>query len=65
MTERYDIEINDLRGVLSGCALVVQKTCSLVMGGSARDSKQQNKRVMLNLDVDVREMQKHIEQRKT
>lgn len=65
MTEGYDIEINDLRGFLSGCALVVQKTCSLVMGGSARDSKQQNKRVMLNLDVDVREMQKHIEQRKT
>lgn len=65
MTERYDIEINDLRGVLSGCALVVQKTCSLVMGGSARDSKQRNKRIMLNLDVDVREMQKHIEQRKT
>lgn len=65
MTERYDIEIYDLRGVLSGCSLVVQKTCSLVMGGSARDSKQQNKRVMLNLDVDVREMQKHIEQRKT
>lgn len=65
MTEGYDIEINDLRGTLSGCALVVQKTCSLVMGGSARDSKQRNKRIMLNLDVDVREMQKHIEQRKT
>lgn len=65
MIETHDIEIKIGNEVLSGCPHVVQQTCSLVMGGSARDSKQQNKRVMLNLDVDVREMQKHIEQRKT
>lgn len=65
MTEKYDIEIKIGNEVLSGCPYVVQQTCSLVMGGSARDSKQRNKRIMLNLDVDVREMQKHIEQRKT
>ena len=61
----YDIGIKFIREVLSGCPLVVQQTCSPVMGGSARDIKQRNKRVMLNLDVDVREMQKHIKQRKT
>ena len=59
MTEKYDIEIKIGNEVLSGCPHVVQKTCLLVMGGSARDSKQRNKRIVLNLDVDVREMQKH------
>ena len=32
--------------------------------GMGKEAKA-NKRVMLNFDVDVREMQKHIEQRKT
>lgn len=40
----YDIGIKFLREVLSGCPLVVQQTCSPVMGGAARDSKQRNKR---------------------
>lgn len=65
MTERYDIEINDLRGVLSGCALVVQKTCSLVMGGSARDIKQRNKRVMIVFNGNIGTMQENTKQRKT
>lgn len=42
----YDIGINLFREVLSGCPLVVQQTCSPVMGGAARDSKQRNKRVI-------------------
>ncbi|MBQ6188698.1 MAG: hypothetical protein IJK45_00810 [Bacteroidaceae bacterium] len=65
MTERYDIEINDLRGALSGCALVVQKTCSLVMGGSARDIKQRNKRVMVLFNGNIGTMQENTKQRKT
>ena len=65
MTERYDIEINDLRWVLSGCSLVVQKTCSLVMGGSARDSKQRNKRVIIVFNGDIGTMQENTKQRKT
>lgn len=40
----YDIGIKFIREVLSGCPLVVQQTCSPVMGGTARDSKQRNKR---------------------
>ena len=65
MTEGYDIEINDLRGALSGCALVVQKTCSLVMGGSARDIKQRNKRVMVLFNGNIGTMQENTKQRKT
>ena len=65
MTERYDIEIYDLRGVLSGCSLVVQKTCSLVMGGSARDSKQRNKRIMVVFNGNIGTMQENTKQRKT
>ena len=51
MRLEYDIEIKLFRGVLSGCSLVVQKTCSPVRGGTARDSKQRNKRVIHWLDV--------------
>lgn len=65
MTERYDIEINDLRGVLSGCSLVVQQTCSPVMGGSARDSKQRNKRIMVVFNGNIGTMQENTKQRKT
>lgn len=65
MTEGYDIEIYDLRGVLSGCALVVQKTCSLVVGGSARDSKQRNKRYIVTFNGNIRAMQEDTKQRKT
>jgi hypothetical protein len=51
MTEEYDIEIKIGNEVLSGCPLVVQQTCSPVMGGAARDSKQRNKRDIHWLDV--------------
>ena len=65
MTEKYDIEIKIGNEVLSGCPHVVQKTCSLVMGGSARDSKQRNKRIMVVFNGDIGTMQENTKQRKT
>ena len=65
MTEKYDIEIKIGNEVLSGCPHVVQKTCSLVMGGSARDSKQRNKRVMIVFNGNIGTMQENTKQRKT
>lgn len=65
MIEEYDIEIKILNEVLSGCPHVVQQTCSPVMGGSARDSKQRNKRVMIVFNGNIRTMQEGTKQRKT
>ena len=65
MTEKYDIEIKIGNEVLSGCPHVVQKTCSLVMGGSARDSKQRNKRIMVVFNGNIGTMQENTKQRKT
>ena len=65
MTEKYDIEIKIGNEVLSGCPHVVQKTCSLVMGGSARDSKQRNKRIMVVFKGNIGTMQENTKQRKT
>ena len=65
MTEKYDIEIKIGNEVLSGCPHVVQKTCSLVMGGSARDSKQRNKRIMIVYNGNIGTMQENTKQRKT
>lgn len=50
MTEVYDIEIKIANEVLSGCPHVVQQTCSSVMGGTARDNKQRNKKQIKNLN---------------
>ncbi len=65
MTEKYDIEIKIGNEVLSGCPLVVQQTCSPVMGGTARDSKQRNKRVMVLINGNIGTMQENTKQRKT
>ena len=65
MIETYDIEIKIIRGILNGCSLVVQQTCSPVMGGTARDSKQRNKWVMVLFNGNIGTMQKNTEQRKT
>ena len=65
MIETHDIEIKIGNEVLSGCPHVVQKTCSFVMGGSARDSKQQNKRIMVVFNGNIGTMQENIKQRKT
>ena len=65
MTEKYDIEIKIGNEVLSGCPHVVQKTCSLVMGGSARDCKQRNKRIMVVFNGNIGTMQENTKQRKT
>ena len=65
MTEKYDIEIKIGNEGLSGCPHVVQKTCSLVMGGSARDSKQRNKRIMVVFNGNIGTMQENTKQRKT
>lgn len=65
MTEKYDIEIKIGNEVLSGCPHVVQKTCSLVMGGSTRDSKQRNKRIMVVFNGNIGTMQENTKQRKT
>ena len=65
MTEKYDIEIKIGNEVLSGCPHVVHKTCSLVMGGSARDSKQRNKRIMVVFNGNIGTMQENTKQRKT
>lgn len=65
MTEKYDIEIKIGNEVLSGCPHVVQKTCSLVMGGSARDSKQRNKRIMVVFNGNIGTMQENTKQWKT
>ena len=65
MTEKYDIEIKIGNEVLSGCPHVVQKTCSLVMGGSVRDSKQRNKRIMVVFNGNIGTMQENTKQRKT
>lgn len=65
MTEKYDIEIKIGNEVLSGCPHVVQKTCSLVMGGCARDSKQRNKRIMVVFNGNIGTMQENTKQRKT
>ena len=65
MTEKYDIEIKIGNEVLSGCPHVVQKTCSLVMGGSARDSKQRIKRIMEVFNGNIGTMQENTKQRKT
>lgn len=47
----YDIRINFLRGILSGCSLAVQTTISLVISGKGRGNKQRNKMVIHWLDV--------------
>ena len=65
MIETHDIEIKIGNEVLSGCPHVVQKTCSLVMGGSARDIKQRNKRVVVLFNGNIGTMQENTEQRKT
>ena len=65
MTEKYDIEIKIGNEVLSGCPYVVQQTCSLVMGGSARDSKRRNKRIMVVFNGNIGTMQENTKQRKT
>lgn len=65
MIETHDIEIKTVNEVLSGCPHVVQKTCSLVKGGSARDSKQRNKRVMIVFNGNLGNMQENTKQRKT